>query len=135
MARMAGKQLPGAKVSTCPNQLLDKGGTCILGNCFPSTRVIRAQIAGERIDFPMAQSLQPSPYVRTTNENGIAVLRPIPIGTAQSVGLWHDSYVLKQERKRRVFGGRDYVLHNSDPTKITLETVLIETEQEAASAD
>ncbi len=114
-----GKPLPGAQVSTNPNQIWLLGGSTIVGSYQRSIESIQAQI--DKVDQVRAnRPKQAVPkYVARTDQNGTATLSGIPLKQNQTVDAMHDDYTLPFDQNGRR-QGVPYRCETSDPLAVTV---------------
>ncbi len=82
-----GKPLAGASLGTWPNQMLEMAGSQLLGAIYRSIDVVNRQWVP--IEYPSSKTKER--YESKTNQQGIGILRDIPLG-AKSFYVTHDDY-------------------------------------------
>lgn len=120
-----GEPLVGASVSTWPNQLLDLGGSQILGDSYPSIDVIRGQIDPSNSE-PKKNRELPERYFQKTDESGIALLRDIPLHHNYSFEVGHEKYQLPKAKTEDIRRWINFVCDGPEPRKVTVVTEAIE---------
>jgi hypothetical protein len=107
-----GDPIPGATVSVWPNQLLDQGGSTILGTGESTSQLIQKQI-DPTWKIEVDTNNWDKGFTSKTDAEGVALIHNLPKGIPNYFGVFHDEFVLdkKDEAKRdleRVFiDGKD----------------------------
>ncbi len=91
-----GDPLPGADVNMWPNQLWFEGGSQVLGGSISMSEVLVALRNGER-ELPWK-----SPFMATTNADGIALIKNLPVNQIELVGASLDGFEMKSMKSDRI---------------------------------
>ncbi len=91
-----GQPLAGATVATWPNQALHLSGTQILGDSYPSIVEARAQMDPSAVKDVFSRRKLQEHYFQTSNQDGVAILRNIPLNRPESLAVDHGDYFVAQ---------------------------------------
>ena len=99
-----GKPVKNVRVATNPNQYWFLGGSQILGSSYPTRLIWEKQQKGEDINA-FYQSIV-HPYMKATDENGVACLQDMPKGR-HTIGVYEKEWkmpkdLMSGEREKRV---------------------------------
>lgn len=130
-----GKPLTGAMVVVSAHHWMKLYGTTILGNCYPTVRLMQSQIAGT--PPPKGDWMKNTRYIQKTDESGKAILREIPIKPHQTLQVSHEHFATKAVLASGRDPFRDEIRFNLDSVnrkKLTIKMYRIK-ESSAAEAN
>ncbi len=96
----SGDPLPSADVAMAPNQFLFNGGSQILGTRSSQPEILVKLRAGGSVS-ELTAFVPNLRFKETTDENGVAIIRNLPVTTSQPIGVSHDDYDMPIDGQRR----------------------------------
>jgi hypothetical protein len=116
--RTDGSPVAGAKVVTSPNQSLYKGGTALLGDEVDSRNRVTFQLTPLEQRKRTYRGTVADRYTETTDKQGKATIKGIPLGRFETITVFHPEYELtnKDNRERHV----RYHTVSADPLPLEL---------------
>ena len=121
-----GDPLVGAEVAASPNQGMDKGGSQLLGGCFPTTQLVETWMDGKEWDFMAAFRSRESRYTQITDEHGECLIPDVPLNRNQALVLISEDFQIKTKDGNDPERGLHFTLTSEDPNqKLNIEVEAI----------
>lgn len=116
-----GQPLSDVTVATSPNQMLELSGSQVLGDAARTIDGLWPDIDANRRRPQPEDYRERSNFQQTTDASGKVVLRGIPLVRTQSLGVYHDEYVLVTPNAKNFRREETFSCPTTDRVNITLK--------------